>query len=189
MMGENMTQSWERTEELINDYLDGQLDEAERESFERRMFAEPDLSLEVERAAELKAALKDRSVAPGRAGMRWVPLAAAAAAAMVAVGLWLGLPGSDIGDTPRGGSTALVVEIDDQLSVRWQEVPAAVSYELRVYLEDGTVIYEQALPGDSTGHRLALDASVEGQKLLRVRALDSFRNVQADSGLVPLPED
>ena len=199
-MEKNAETGWEQTQEQISDYLAGRLDDDAREAFELRMFTDPALSIEVERAAELRSALQAETARPGRRTIQWMPLAAAAAVAALAIALWPGQTGIDIemppddtnSSTLRGEPQPWTVGIEasgETLTVSWAPVPGTSSYELIVYLEDGSVVLERTIPGDQTSTRIPVADAGDRKRLLRLRALDSFNNLRADSGLVALPED
>ena len=178
-------------ESRIQDYLAGRLDSAEAERFEERMFADDALAAEVQRALEIRAATslvaaKKRST-PRRA---WVALAAAAGAAVLAVGIvWLQRPEEPPVFRGVEQRMGLAVEADcATLRARWQAVADAAGYELQLLASDGRVL--RSIEADGTAATLALDAAADRSSapaFVEVSALDGLGQTLQRSERVPLP--
>lgn len=135
-------------ERRIQAYLARELDEAEAERFEEELMADDDLAVEVQRALEIRAALRDVSAKPAPLRVAYNPrrrlaLAAAAAVALVAVALpwWLQAP--PIEPVFRGVEQRMGLTIEAEgreLRAQWAAVPGATGYELRVIGRDGTLL-------------------------------------------------
>lgn len=177
----------------MQEYLAGRLHTAEAETFEERMFADDALAAEVERALEIRAALRGggaqrrAGAAPRRA---LFALAAAAGAAALAVGIaWLQRPPASPlfrGVEQRMG---LDVEIEGTaLRVRWQEVASAQRYELEVLARDGRVL--RNIEADVTAATIDLGAQANAGSapaFVEVRALDELGQTLR-SGRVEMPD-
>jgi hypothetical protein len=170
-------------EKWIQDYLAGRLSEAEAEEFEARCLADDTLGEELERALEIRAAMKRSDSKPRARSGRWgtlLPLAVAAGAAMLVAGFyWLQTPQQS---TPlfRGAQQALTLEVDvsgNQISARWPAVPGAAGYELRLFERDGRLIRSMEVDGTASVIDLSNAGSIDpGRKpsSVDVTALDAF---------------
>ena len=180
-------------ESRIQDYLAGRLDSAEAERFEERMFADDALAAEVQRALEIRAATslvaaRKRSTAPRSA---WVALAAAAGAAVLAVGIvWLQRPEEPPVFRGVEQRMGLAVEADGAtLRARWQAVADAAGYELQLLASDGRVL--RSVEADGTAATLALDTAADQSSapvFVEVSALDGLGQTLQRSERVELPD-
>lgn len=182
-------------------YLAGRLPEEEAQAFEAHYFACEACWQEVRVSSELRDAVGRPAVAPAAPATRpsrtWLPLAAAAAIAFAAVGVWQFGRRATVEPAPtvlRGGaSAALQVRIEPKpgkLSVVWLPDPDAATYVVRVMSSDAVELWKSevreprleldpaVLPAPSTGAAL----------LVQVEALDPMRQVVATSDPVPLPK-
>jgi len=134
-------------ESRIQAYLKRQLGEAEAERFEEELMADDDLAVELQRALEIRAALKDAGAkSTARRGARNPRLtftfAAAAAVALVAVALtWVRSPPT--APVFRGVEQRMGLTIEAEgreLRAQWATVPGAAGYELRVLARDGVLL-------------------------------------------------
>jgi hypothetical protein len=138
-------------ERRIQAYLARALDEAEAERFEEELMADDGLASELQRALEIRAALRDEAATPATPATLRVAynprlrlaLAAAAGVALVAIALplWLQTPP----DTPvfRGVEQRMGLTIEaegGEVRARWASVPGATGYELRVLASDGGLL-------------------------------------------------
>ncbi len=124
----------ERDSERIRDYIEGRLSEEEHRLFEDRLTRDPELVREVEHAVQLREGLQQlssqgffRTAAPGTSPRTWAPATAAAAAALVAVGLgfWL-LRLTSSPDLPLLAAPAAGAQVSEHFTfvrVRGDEVP------------------------------------------------------------------
>ncbi len=181
-------------------YLAGRLPEEDARAFEAHYFECEACWQEVRVSSELRDAFGKPAVAPAAPASRpsrgWLPLAAAAAIAFAAVGVWqFGRRGA-VEAAPsvlRGGTAAaLDVRIETtqgKLSFAWLPHPDAATYVVRVLSSDAAEVWKSEVREP----RLELDpailpASPAGASLLvQVEALDPMRQVVATSDPVPLP--
>ena len=180
-------------ESRIQDYLAGRLESAESERFEERMFAEDGLADEVQRALEIRAAtslaaVRTRSSPARRA---WVAFAAAAGAAVLAVGIvWLQRPAEP--PVFRGVEQRMGLEVEaggPTLRARWQAVSDAAGYELQVLASDGRVL--RSVDVDGTAAVLDLGAAADERSrpaFVEVNALDELGQTLRRSERVALPD-
>jgi len=181
-------------ESRIQDYLAGRLDAAAAERFEQRMFEDDALAAEVQGALEIRAATPAQAAArrpsgPPRRG--WYALAAAAGAAVLAVGIvWLQQPPAPPVFRGVEQRIGLEVEVDGgALRARWQPVAAAARYELQVLASDGRVL--RSLEADGTAATVDLGASAEGPSaaaFVEVSALDDVGQTLRRSERLALPD-
>ena len=179
-------------ESRIQDYLAGRLDTAEAERFEERMFAEDALAAEVQRALEIRAATS-LAAAKGRhspSRRAWVGFAAAAGAAVLAVGIaWLQRPAEP--PVFRGVEQRMGLEVEaagSTLRARWQSVADAAAYELRVLASDGRVL--RSVEADGTAAVLDLGGAADATSVafVEVSALDGLGQTLQRSERVALPD-
>lgn len=180
-------------ESRLQDYLAGRLDEAEAELFEERMFADDRFAAEVQRALEIRAATsvaaaRKRTTSPRRA---WVAFAAAAGAAVIAVGIvWLQRPTEPPVFRGVEQRMGLTVEADGAtLRARWQAVNGAAGYELQVLASDGGVL--RSVESDGTSATLDLGAGADqasAPAFVEVSALDDVGQTLRRSERLALPD-
>jgi anti-sigma factor RsiW len=181
-------------ESRIQDYLAGRLDAAAAERFEQRMFEDDALAAEVETALEIRAATPAQAAArrlsrpPRRV---WYALAAAAGAAVLAVGVvWLQQPPPAPVFRGIEQRMGLEVEVDGgALRARWQPVAAAARYELQVLASDGRVL--RSLEAEGTAATVDLGAPAEGPSaaaFVEVSALDDVGQTLQRSERLALPD-
>jgi hypothetical protein len=135
-------------ERRIQAYLARQLDEADAERFEEELMADDDLAMEVQRALEIRAALRDTAARPARPRVAYNPrlklaFAAAAAVALVAVALPWWLQSPQVEPVFRGVEQRMGLTIEaegSELRARWAAVPGAAGYELRVLTRNGALL-------------------------------------------------
>jgi anti-sigma factor RsiW len=181
-------------ESRVQEYLAGRLDPAEAELFEERMFTDDALAAEVQRALEIRAAtlpasVERRTARPPRRA--WLALAAAAGAAVIAVGInYLQqppVPAVFRGVEQRMG---LEVEVDGgALRARWQPIADAAGYELQVLASDGRVL--RSLEADGPAATLDLGApadSASAPAFIEVSALDELGQTLRRSERLALPD-
>lgn len=181
-------------ESRIQAYLAGRLDEAEAERFEERMFADDELAAEVQRALEIRAAtlpasVERRTARPPRRA--WFALAAAAGAAVIAVGIvFLQQPPSPAVFRGVEQRMGLEIEVDGgALRARWQPIADAAGYELQVFASDGRVV--RNLEADGTAAALDLGApadSADAPAFIEVSALDELGQTLRRSERLALPD-
>jgi hypothetical protein len=135
-------------ERRIRAYLERELGEAEAERFEEELMADDGLALEVQRALEIRAALRNVAAKPTPLRVAYNPrlrlaLAVAAGVALVAVALPLWLQQPPVEPVFRGVEQrmGLTIEADGrELRARWATVPGATGYELRVLAREGRLL-------------------------------------------------
>ncbi len=175
-------------EDAARRYATGAMPEDEADSFEAHYFECERCFGAVELAIELRATFA-QTTRRGRQGgwRRWGPLAAAASIGVVAVGLWFTLgPEPDPVRTLRGeGQTfAITVEVvPGNLTVSWPAVAGAEIYAVELFRADGVLVHERETTETSLTLPLEPDEA-GGELLIRVRALDPLREIEADSGLI-----
>lgn len=171
----------------IDAYLNGRLGEAEAEAFEARLFADDELAAELERSIELRAA----ALPTGSVRGRWLPLAAAAAVGVLAVGLVV----VDFGPSPveepimRSGESRLELTATGQggaVVIDWPDVEGADTYRLDFYDADGRILVSSEVAQSEL--RVLADEIGEA-RIARVRAYDPLRELLADSGLRSIRDD
>ena len=156
------------------------------------MFADDELGAEVQRALEIRAAALQAGVE--RHTVRPRPrmlfgLAAAAAAAMIAVGiLWLQQPLAP--PLFRGAEQRMGLEIDvdrGALLARWQSVAGAAGYEVQLLDRDGDALL--ILNVDEPSAAFALSAMGGSEPaFIEVSALDELGQTLRRSDRVALPQ-
>jgi hypothetical protein len=180
-------------QDLDTRYLAGRLTEEEAASFEAHYFG-CDRCWALVRGGAAVAAARPRgpAIARTRREFPWRPLAMAAAIGLVAVGTWQVL---DRGTVPRdvvrgaGDSIALRIESTAPIHLVWPADPRASSYRLRIFDEQGQLLFQREL-SDTTWTASPTDSgsigSARGRRLLEIEAFDSLRRPIVRSPLTPL---
>ncbi len=186
--------------DLVPLYLAGKLTEGDAEAFEAHYFACATCREDVHTGAALREIYgKPAIVAGGHPALTrrpWLPLAAAAAIALVTLGVWQfsrqtiverGQPAL------RGGFAAtldLKVEPGPQgaIELSWSAHPEAAVYQIQVFAADGTRVWS----AEANEPRLSIGSAVlpspgPGKSFeVEVQALDSMQQVVATSDPIPL---
>ena len=180
-------------------YLAGKLSAPDSEAFEAHYFDCDRCAEAVEVGTKLRSALGNDAVRPGaslpvaappRVARTWLPLAAAAAAAVIAMGIWQ-LNRSPLeptgGSVFRSGETrGTIVEVtrapDGGVDASWSAHPDASAYVFRVLSTDGAEIWKT----ETTEPRVrieagALSSATDKSLLVQVETLDARRRVIATS--------
>ena len=184
--------------DLDTRYLAGRLSEEEAEAFEAHFFGcercwklvQQGLGVQSAFRADPSTRSSAISATPARANRRWWGLAAAAAVAAVAFGMWWTgfqpqprLPE----DVFRGESTALLVVAtadSADLTASWPRVAGAEVYRVRLYGADGSMAVERTTPDTSVSVPLdSIVAARDAGMFWQVQALDRLRNSVAGSDL------
>jgi hypothetical protein len=197
-MDEIPTLTCESIEEgdLVSRYVAGQLSEPEAEALEAHYFGCEKCWQAVRAATEIRASFLapagTTSLSEFRERRRRRPvaywLAAAAALALVGIGVWRGYhpPSPDGSDTVvRGGGHAIEVTTerrDGRFVVQWMAVDGAASYRVRALSDDGSPL----LSREVTGTELVLEASDwqpsrDQEVILRVEAFNAIGQRLAES--------
>lgn len=195
---------------IVLDYLKNRLAEDQAEAFEQHFFACERCWQEVERGIELRATWAERpersatsapKTRPARSltgGRSWRPLVAAAAA-VLAVGIWLQWPLGIERSEPevlRGADERLSLSLSieatpEAVTLTWAEVPATEVYLLEIFASDGRLLVEEETNKLTIAVMTeTLRAAGSGRLLARVQALDALRQVALSSELqeVVLPQ-
>ena len=144
---------YENELEIRSLYLAGKLPDKDAEAFEAHYFICERCAEAVEMGAKLRMALENVPVhaapASARAARTWLPLAAAAAIALVAAGIWTARRPAELADRTvlRGGLTrdfAVRVETrpNGSTEASWLAPPGATAYVVRVVRPDGFEIWK-----------------------------------------------
>lgn len=181
----------------IHAYVSGALSEAEAEAFEQRVFADDRLAAELQRALEIRAATAG-TAAPGRRAGKvnrvLVPLAVAAGAAALAIGLYrLQLP-AEPEPVFRGAEEGIALRIEvagGRLEAAWTAVPGAAGYELRIFGTDGRLIRSLRSDAPSAATDLPSGAGRDAPPqpaFADVVALDDFGQTLVRSRRIDIPD-
>jgi anti-sigma factor RsiW len=192
---------YEGESEVRSLYLAGKLPDKEAEAFEAHFFACERCAEAVEVGEKLRSAFGNvpvRAAAPpARARRTWLPLAAAAAVALCAIGVWqISRPVVDEREQPalRGGSaTALVLQVEigpeKDIMVSWPSYPGASAYEVQVFAADGSVVWS----AEARQPRMQIRSGVlpsfgpDRPLTVEVRAFDALGREIATSDSKPVP--
>ena len=191
---------YEGEREVRSLYLSGRLSEREAEAFEAHYFDCDRCAEAIEVGTKLRSALGNVPVRPAAAPSaprhRWLPLAAAAALALGAFGIWQ-LARSPLepagGSVFRGGETqGTVVEVartpDGGAYVTWPAQPDASAYVVRVLSSDGIEVWKTETAEPRVRIDTAALSSQAGRSLVvEVETLDARRRVIATSGPTKVP--
>ena len=169
-------------------YVAGLLTEEAAEDFEQHFFECDACADEVERAMEIRAALKSRRVGSGR----WrVGLAIAATLAAVALGLWqTRLREPVLAPPPLRGASNREITATGHLAgttftAQWNAVKDARSYRVQIFNSVGEPIAWTET--SSTKFSAAIGAARNGEsRYWKVQALDEDRVVIASSPLLKI---
>lgn len=177
----------EADDDLVREYVGGKLSDVEAEDFEQHLFECDACADEVERAMEIRAALRPPASAVRRSG--WpVGLAIAATIGAVALGLWqveirrqpLGPPGI------RGVSreiTATGKLNGETFTGTWKPVVGARAYRVQIFNSVGEPVTWSETR--NTTFSATIGAGKKGQpRYWKVQALDEDRVVIATSPLI-----
>ena len=153
-------------ERRIQAYLARELDEDEAERFEEELMADDSLAKEVQRALEIRAALRETAAKPHAVRRARKPafvygLAAAAAVAFIALTLPF-LQRPPAAPVFRGVEQRMGLEIEaegGELRARWAPVAGATGYELRILARDGQLL--ESVEVDGTEAVVDLDGAEE----------------------------
>lgn len=180
--------------DLVPLYLAGKLTESEAEAFEAHYLGCPKCREDVRAGAALRELYGRPAVAaagvPRPPRRTWLPLAAAAAIAFVAVGVWQwSRRAEDSGSATVRGTNApsLVVKIantpERDTAVSWTPLPDATTYQVQVFGSDGARVSTTDVNEPQLSFRAGvLPTPVPGQFLaVEVRALDALGRVAATS--------
>jgi hypothetical protein len=190
----------ENARDLVPLYLAGKLSETDAEAFETHYLGCAQCREDLQAGAALRELYGKPAVAalkrPAPARRTWLPLAAAAAIALVAVGVWNSRKPAEAPGQPvlRGGSTGgLQVEVtsgpEGSIELSWPPHPNATAYEVQVLATDGVSVWRAE--ADEPHLRIApgtLPTPLPDQSfVVEVQALDSMGAVVAASYPTPLP--
>ena len=181
-------------------YLAGRLPEDEAQAFEEHYFACEHCWQDVQRGSELRAALGKPAVAPAGRSVRprraWLPLAAAAVIAFVALGVWQlnrRTPVESTTPVVRGAGEILDLEVESgrqgSIDVRWPRHPSAATYEIEVLASNGGSVWKTETPEPRVRIVPGVLAAPGQTYEIRVEALDSLGQVIASgqASLLPKP--
>jgi len=173
-------------DDVLRQYVAGQLPEAAAEEFEQHMFACDRCADEVQQAIELRAAMP-----PAIRQQKHRPyslLAAAAAVAVVALGLWqVRTRQEPLSPPPLRSANAREIKASGHLNgatftASWSAVPDARSYRVRVFDSVGEPV--TWMETTSTRFSGAIGPTPRGQpRYWKVQALDDDHVVIASSEL------
>jgi anti-sigma factor RsiW len=170
-------------------YLAGRLTDSEAEAFEEHYFSCPECREDVRRGGELRETMgRPAIVAPAperRAARSWLPLAAAAAVALIGVGIWhlsrRTEEAATVSRAARGSIAGLSVSAraDGGIDLTWAAPPGASSYEVEVFSPDGRRLWKT----ETREPRARIERAVLSPPLpayeIRVDALDALSQVVA----------
>jgi hypothetical protein len=183
-------------ERRIQAYLARELDEAEAERFEEELMADDALAVEVQRALEIRAALRDVAAKPATPRVAYNPrlrlaLAAAAAVALVAIALPLWLQPPPDAPVFRGVEQQMGLTIEaggGELRARWASVPGATGYELRVLARDGALLDSVEVGATEAVLNLGEEPEAGSAAFAEVVALDDLGQALRRSDRVAVTE-
>ncbi len=184
-------------DDLDTRFLAGRLSEEEAEAFEAHFFGCERCWGLVQQGLAIRSALGAEAASPQLPGVasvprrtpgRWWGLAAAAALAVVLVGMWW--PGQRSGPAPsedvlRGGETPFPVVASGSratLQAAWPRLPNADLYRVRLYSADGTLVAQRELMDTSIELlRDSIPLPPQAPAFWEVQALDHLRQPVARS--------
>ena len=181
-------------------YLAGKLPEDEAQAFEAHYFGCEDCREDVQRGSELRAAFGKPAVVPAARSARprraWLPLAAAAVIAFVALGVWQLTRRTPVESTTpvvRGVGEVLDLEVESGrqrgIDVRWPPHPNAATYEIEVLGSNGASVWKTETPEPRIRIAPGVLSSPGQTYEIRVEALDSLGQAIAsgEASLAPNP--
>lgn len=170
-------------------YLAGRLPVAEAQTFEEHYFSCADCREDVQRGGELRETMGKPAVvfaAPERRSSRpWLPLAAAAAIALVGVGLWqVGRRtgrSETVSRAAQGSIAGLAVSAgaDGGFDLTWAAAEGASSYEVEVFSSDSRRLWKAETREPRVRIEPAVLSAPGGSYEIRVEALDALGRVVA----------
>lgn len=193
-------------------YLAGSLTDAEAEAFEEHYFGCDTCWKAVQRGAEIRSALsqsggvvEEKTKLPASrqsiARRQWWPALAAAAAILVAVGLWKFPIATEPNNTTpdeagrtaeptRGTAEAFAISTTasgQTLTASWPHTPEARAYRVRLIAEDGRLLLERELADTSIVIPLEAVSRIkpEGPIYWKVEGLNDLRVVISNYALTP----
>jgi Putative zinc-finger len=180
--------------EIRSLYLAGKLPDKDAEAFEAHYFVCERCAEAVEVGGKLRMAFENLPVhadpASTRAARTWLPLAAAAAIALVAAGIWTARRPAELPDRPvlRGGlAGGFAVRVETRpngaTEASWLPPPGATAYVVRVVRPDGLEIWKTETRDPHAAIPLSeLTSAGPVEKLLvEVEALDARGRVISSS--------
>ena len=196
-----MTCPYDGERETRSLYLAGRLSEADAAAFEAHYFECDRCAEAVEVGTKLRAAFEKAPVVPAAIAPRrlraWLPLAAAAAVALLGFGVWRIARRAAVEAAPsvsRAAHEALAVKAarhpDGGVTLTWLPPPSAASYKIEVFGSDGATLWS----GESREPRLHIGAGVlpapggGSEPRVQVEAYDALGQMVARSAptnLVP----
>ena len=187
-------------DDAVRQYVAGLLPEAEAEEFEAHLFECDACAEEVQQALEIRAALNEAPAVEGRRPRRpllraaaphakYSLLAAAAVAAVVAVGLWqVRVAREPFSPPPLRSSSTFEIAASGHLngstfSATWKPVPGARSYRVQVFDSVG----EPVSWTETSSTRLSASVAPHNEpRFWKVQALDDDRVVIGSSALIKI---
>ena len=174
-------------DEALREYVAGHLSEAAAEEFEQHLFECDRCAEEVERAIEIRAALKKRRVA----GSGWrVGLAIAATLAAVAFGLWqIELRQQPFAPPPLRSANTREISATGRLAgttftASWNAVRDARSYRVQIFNAIGEPVTWTET--SATKFSASIGAKNSEPRYWKVQALDDDHIVIASSQLMKI---
>jgi putative zinc finger protein len=175
-----------QSDDVLRQYVAGRLSEADAEAFEEHMFECDRCAEEVERAMELRAVM-----AKPRQRRVYVPLAAAAIVAAVALSLWQARPRENpLANPPLRGTTPREIVATGNfaqgiLTASWKPVRDARSYRVQVFDSIGEPVTWTET--SMTTFSAPIGPAPPGElRYWKVQALDDDRVVIASSELLKI---
>jgi hypothetical protein len=186
-------------DDVLRQYVAGLLPEAAAEEFEQHLFACDRCADEVQQAIELRAVLNVGRASARPVGLKPDPhrmrpyslLAAAAAVAIVALGLWqVRIRQEPLSPPPLRSSSARDIKASGHLAgttftASWNAVPDARSYRVQIFDSVGQPVTWTETT--STRFSAAIGSATPGQpRYWKVQALDEDHVVIASSELIKI---
>jgi hypothetical protein len=173
-------------DDVLRQYVAGRLSQAEAEEFEQHMFECEQCAEEVERAMELRAVMRQPQTR-----RVYVPLAAAAIVAAVALSLWQVRPReTPLAPPPLRGASAREISASGSVekgvfTASWKPVRDARSYRVQVFDSIGEPVTWTET--SKTTFSASIGPTPRGEpRYWKVQALDDDRVVIASSELLKI---